>query len=65
MGQAASIIRAFSCEYCAKFVFNAMDVKSRCCDCFDCEFVTEKVDLPDDDSEFSVEVDGCCGARVK
>ena len=59
------MINAFSCESCAKFVFNAMDVKSRCCDCFDCEFVTEKVDLPYDDSEFSVEVDGCCEAHSK
>ena len=65
MGEAASIIRAFSCESCAKFVFNAMDVKSRCCDCFDCQFVTEKVGLPDDGSEYSVEVEGCCTARSK
>ena len=65
MGQAASIIRAFSCQDCAKFVFNAMDVKSRCCDCFDCEFVTEKVDIPDDVSELSVEVERCCVAKSK
>ena len=63
MGQAASIIKAFSCEACAKFVCNAMDVKSRCCDDF--EFQTERVDLPDDISEYSIEVEGCCGARAK
>ena len=65
MGQAANIIKAFSCDACAKFVFNGMDVKSRCCDCFDCEFVTEKVDIPDDVSELSVEVEGCCVAKSK
>ena len=65
MGQAAGIIKAFSCESCSKFVFNAMTVKSRCCDCFDCEFVTEKVDIPDDVSELSVEVEGCCVAKSK
>ncbi len=58
MGQVANVIRAFSCEACAKFVCNAMDVRSRCCDCCDFEFTTEKVDLPDDTSEFSVEVGG-------
>ena len=65
MGQAASVIKALSCQDCALFVCNAMDVKSRCCDCFDCEFVTEKVDIPDDASELSVEVEGCCAARSK
>ncbi len=65
MGNVASVIRAFSCEACSKFVFNAMDVKSRCCDCFDCEFVTERVDIPDDISEYSMEVQGCCVARSK
>ncbi len=65
MGEVASVIKAFSCEACAKFVCNAMDVKSRCRTCFDCEFVTEKVDIPDDDSQYSVEVEGCCAARSK
>ncbi len=63
MGEAASIIRAFSCEACAKIACNAMDIRSRCCECVDCEFVTEKIDIPDDTSEYSIEVEGCCVAR--
>ncbi len=42
MGQIASVVKAFNCEACAKFVCNAMDVKSQCGDCFSCEFVTER-----------------------
>ena len=65
MGHVASIIKAFSCEACAMYVFNAMDIRSNCCDCFHCAFVTEKVDIPDDDSEISVEIEGCCTGRSK
>ena len=65
MGGLASVIKAFSCESCSKFVCNAMEIRSNCSDCFDCEFVTEKVDIPDDVSEYSVEVQGCCLARSK
>ena len=64
-GVLPGIAEALSCQDCARYVCNSMGVKSRCCDCFDCEFVTERVDIPDDISEYSVEVEGCCVARSK
>ena len=65
MGEVASIIKAFSCSDCAKYVCNHMHLHSKCRDCCEIDFVTEEVELPDDDddSTYSVEVIGCCAAR--
>ena len=63
MGEVASVIKALSCESCARYVCNAMHCKSKCRDCCEIDFVTEQIELPDDDSTHSVEVDGCCEAR--
>ena len=63
MGEVASVIKAFSCEACAKYVCNACRCHSSCLECCDVEFETTEVELPDDDSIYSVEVVGCCGAR--
>ena len=63
MGEVASVIKAFSCESCSKFVFNACRCHSSCGDCCEVEFETTEVQLPDDDSQYSVQVLGCCGAR--
>ena len=63
MGEVTSVIRAFSCEACAKFVCNAMHLHSTCLDCCEVEFETTEVEIPDDDSQYSVHVVGCCGAR--
>ena len=63
MGEVASVIRAFSCEACAKFVCNAMHCHSTCLGCCEFDFETTEVDLPpqlDDNSQYSVEVEGCC-----
>ena len=65
MGEVASVIKAFSCEACAKFVCNAMTIHSSCLGCCECDFETTEVDLPDDTSQYSVEVDGCCEVRSK
>ena len=64
MGDVASVIKAFSCDSCAKYVCNALDIRSQCCDEY-CEFEvsTERVDLSRDDSDYEIEVDGCCMAR--
>ena len=63
MGEVASVMKAFSCSDCAKFVCNAMHCKSKCRDCCEIDFATDEIVLPDDDSTYSVEVIGCCGAR--
>ena len=60
MGEVASVIKALSCESCARYVCNAMRCQSKCRDCCEIDFVTEEIDLPDDDSTYSVEVNGCC-----
>ena len=60
MGEVASVIKALKCESCAKYVGNAMHCKSKCRDCCEIDFVTEEIELPDDDSTYSVEVNGCC-----
>ena len=65
MGEVASVTKAFSCSDCAKYVCNSMHLHSKCRDCCEIDFVTEEVELPDDDddSTYSVEVIGCCTAR--
>ncbi len=60
MGEVASVIKALSCDASAKYVCNAMRCQSKCRDCCEIDFVTEEIDLPDDDSTYSVEVNGCC-----
>jgi len=64
MGEVASVVKAFSCDACAKYVCNAKHCQSKCRDCCEIDFVTEEIEL-DDNSEFSVEVFGCCEARKK
>ena len=64
MGEVASVVKAFSCDACAKYVCNTMHCQSKCRDCCEIDFVTEEIEL-DDNSEFSVEVFGCCEARKK
>ena len=71
MGTIAAVLpgitKALSCQDCARYVCNSMGVKSRCCDCFDCELQTNEVEIAaeDNNSEFSVEVEGCFEARSK
>ena len=65
MGQAlgglASIAKLECCNNLCKYVLNAMDVKSKCCgECFECEVKTEEIALPDDGSEYSIEIQDCC-----
>ena len=43
------------CSDCAKYVCNAMTFHSKCSDCCEFDFVTEKVEIPDDLSEMEFE----------
>ncbi len=63
MGEVASIIKACSCQDCAKYVCNACRCHSSCLEFCDIEFETTEIDLSDDDSQYDIEVIGCCGAR--
>jgi hypothetical protein len=65
MGQLISvlpeIVKAISCQECARYVCNSMGVKSKCSDCCEFELETHEIDIsPESDSEYSVEIDGCC-----
>ena len=53
MGEVASVIKAFSCEACAKFVCNAMHCHSTCLDICEFDLETTEVDLPEDTSNAS------------
>ena len=63
MGEVASVIKAFSCSDCARYVCNAMHCHSTCGECCEIDFTTDEIVLSDDDSNFSVEILGCCGTR--
>ena len=63
MGDVTSVIKAFSCSDCAKYVCNAMHLHSTCFECCELDFETTEIELPDDDSQYDIEVIGCCGAR--
>lgn len=59
------IAKALSCQDCARYVCNSMDIKSKCCDCVDCELQTNEAEIAEDNSKYSLEVEGCCEARHK
>ena len=66
MGEAASVVKAFSLESCSKYVCNAMHCHSKCMrGCCEIDFETSEVEIPDDHSEMSVEVHGCCKIHDK
>ena len=56
-----SALKVINCDTCAKYVCNACKIHSKCSGCCDLEIETQEIELPkDDDSDISVEVDGCC-----
>ena len=62
MGQATSLLRALSCDSCARYVCNSMHCHSTCLEgCCDFEFETTPTELSRDTIE--IEVIGCCGVR--
>ena len=67
MGQAEAILRALSCKDCShdctRYVCNAAVIDSQCSDCCQCHMETKEVAISDDDSSYSVEIQGCCEAR--
>ena len=63
MGEVASVIKALSCDACCKYVCNSMQIHSKCRDCCEIDFITDEIELSEDDSTYSMEVEGCCQAR--
>ena len=66
MGEVASIMKAFSCEAFAEFVFNNCHCHSKCMrDCCEIDVETSEIEIPDDHSELSIQVNGCCEIHDK
>ena len=63
MGEAASLVKAFSCQALAKYCCNAMHIRSDCCEGL-CTFSydTDMVEVSGSDSEYELESD-CCVLR--
>ena len=61
-----SALKVGNCDTCAKYVCNACKVNSKCSGCCELSIETEEIEIPkDDDSEMSVEVEGCCHVNKK
>ena len=69
MGSVAGVIpviaKALSCQDCARYVCNSREIHSRCSDCCEFEFEANEVAIREDNSVYSIEVEGCCEARHK
>ena len=63
VGQVATVIKAFSCQDCARYVCNAAECDSSCSDWCQCHVQTSEIAISDDDSTYAVEIVGCCEAR--
>ena len=56
-----SALNVVDCTDYAKYVCNAFKVHSKCSGCCEVDVETTEVELAkDDDSEISVDVEGCC-----
>ena len=61
-----SALKVINCDTCAKYVCNACKINSKCSGCCELSVETEEIEIPkDDDSEMSVEVEGCCHVNKK
>ena len=63
MGEVASIIKALSCDSCAKYVCNSACIHSQCCDEEDacnCDVKTEATKLETVEEEVEIEMDNGC-----
>ena len=64
MGEAASALKALSCDSMAKYWLNAMHCSSECCGGWcSCEYTTDMVEISDSDSDFELELSDCCSVR--
>ena len=63
MGEVASVIKALSCDACAKYVCNSASMHSQCCDEEDacnCDVKTEATKLETVEEEVEIEMDNGC-----
>lgn len=62
MGQVVPILQALDCRECSRYVLNAAECDSSCGIC-ELHAETHEIAIPDDDSNYSVEIEGCCSTR--
>ena len=61
-----SALKVINCTECSRYVCNAMHIQSKCSGCCEFDVETTEVEIPkDDDSDISVEVEGCCHVNKK
>ena len=63
MGEAGSVVRALSCDACAKYVCNSASIHSQCCDEEDacnCDVKTEPTKLEAINEEVEIEIGNDC-----
>ena len=63
MGEVGSVIKALSCDSCAKYVCNGASMHSQCCDDDDgcnCDIATEATKLEPVEEEMEIEMDNGC-----
>ena len=59
MGNITDVLSALKCENCSKYVCNSMTLHSECCKCFKFDLETEEVEVSDDISETTCDIDNC------
>ena len=71
MGEVASVVRALSCDACAKYVCNGANIHSQCCDEEDgcnCDVATDATRIQSIDEEVEIEMDAeeywCCNSCI-
>ena len=64
MGEVASVVKALSCDSCAKYVCNSASMHSQCCepegDGCNCDVKTEPTILQPIDEDLQIEMDNGC-----
>ena len=59
----ATVVKALSCQDCARYVCNSMECDSSCLECCQLHVQTNEIPIAHEDSSYSVEITGCCDAR--
>ena len=72
MGEVASVIKALSCDSCAKYVCNGANLHSQCCseeDGCNCDMSTEATAIQSGEDDIEIEMDGddqwCCNCFLR
>ncbi len=72
MGEVAGVVRALSCDACAKYVCNGASLHSQCCnneDGCNCDMKTEVTAIQSNEDDIEIEMDAdeywCCNCILR